>query len=229
MVRPMPQTLRRSHAARWLLIPAIFVAALPCHAVGTPDVWNFSVALDGRPIGTHRFELTGMEGEARSLRSEAKFEVKLLGFTAYRYRHHAEEQWQGNCLASINASTDDDGEVTAVNGRTGDNGFVVTASKGKKSSQAATQDCLLSFAYWNPARLALQRQLLDQGTGRIEAVTINALPAASIMMGGTSTAVTGLRIIGLKHPIDVWYTAAGLWAGLDTTVDGGRKLTYRLP
>ena len=66
-----------------------------------------------------------------------------------------------------------------------------------------------------------------QGTGRIENVTITALPATTIEVRGTPTAVTGLRISGLKHPIDVWY-ANGRWVGLDTAAGGGRKLTYRL-
>lgn len=36
------------------------------------------------------------------------------------------------------------------------------------------------------------------------------------------------RIEGPAQPIDVWYSAEGEWLGLDSTVDGGRKLPYRL-
>jgi hypothetical protein len=38
-----------------------------------------------------------------------------------------------------------------------------------------------------------------------------------------------LRISGNARTVDVWYSAQDQWIGLDTTVDGGRTLSYRLP
>ena len=214
--------------AQWCLLASL-AAAPACLAVEPRAKWDFAVLLDGRAIGTHRFELAPAEGALRSLQSEARFEVKILGITAYRYRHRAEERWNGDCLASITASTDDDGDVIEVNGEDAGGRFEVNAMKGKQPSRVTTSGCLLTFAYWNPAQLAMQRQLLDQGTGRIEPVTITAMPASSIPVRGILTVVTGLRIAGLRRPIDVWYTTGGNWVGLDTAVEGGRKLTYRLP
>jgi hypothetical protein len=191
--------------------------------------WKFAALLDGRTIGTHQFEIAPTAGGKLALQSEARFEVRFLGFTAYRYHHQVKEVWSGDCLNSITASTDDDGDLSVVNGEASNGNFLVTARKGKKSSQTSVPGCLLSFAYWNPAQLAAQRKLLDQGTGRIEPVSIAALPASTIDIHNMPTPVTGVRISGLKHPIDVWYTAGNRWVGLDTTVEGGRKLTYRLP
>ena len=37
-----------------------------------------------------------------------------------------------------------------------------------------------------------------------------------------------VRLTGPEQPIDLWYAASGAWIGLDSTVTGGRKLTYRL-
>jgi hypothetical protein len=219
---------RPPSSTRWPLL-AMLAMTLPSASAVEPTSWNFSVLLDGRPVGTHRFELAAAEGNARSLKSDARFEVKILGFTAYRYRHQADEVWNGDCLASINANTDDDGAVTTVTGAASGAGFEVSSRTGKAKSQASAQECLLPFAYWNPTHLAAQRRLLDQGTGRIEAVSIATLGASTIPVRGNSTSVTGLRITGLKHPIDVWYAAGNRWVGLDTTVEGGRKLTYRLP
>ena len=54
---------------------------------------EFEVALDGKPIGTHRFVLGGT-AQTRTVRSEASFTVKLLGLTVYRYRHEADERLQ---------------------------------------------------------------------------------------------------------------------------------------
>lgn len=188
--------------------------------------WQFSVLLDGRPIGTHHFELAPTRGDARELTSQALMDVKILGFTIYRYRHHVEERWQGDCLASVAANTDDDGKVTTVSGEASEGEFTVLARAGKTPTTAAAPGCVMSFAYWNP-QLAKQHQLLDPGTGQIEPVTITALPASTIQVRGKSVAVTGLRISGLPRPIDVWY-AGEQWVGLDTSVEGGRLLTYRL-
>ncbi|WP_368671230.1 hypothetical protein [Achromobacter xylosoxidans] len=48
-------------------------------------------------------------------------------------------------------------------------------------------------------------------------------------MRGQPRAATRWRIAGPRHPIDVWYAAgSGEWVGLDSTVRGGRRLSYRL-
>jgi hypothetical protein len=205
------------------------VAAVTGFATASEAVeeWHFSVLLDGKPIGTHQFALTRGEEGVRTLRSDARFDVKILGLTAYRYRHHAEERWDGDCLVSIASRTDDDGSKTAVTSEASPGGLRVTAVGGKQPSAAAIEGCVMSFAYWNP-QLAKQNRLLDPGTGRLESVTISSLPARSIEAQGKPVAVTGVRIAGLERPIDIWYAGEN-WVGLDTEVRGGRKLTYRQP
>ncbi len=210
-------------AASWLL--ALSMLAAPASASEANAEWHFTAQLDGKDIGTHRFALTARDG-MRELVSRARFEVKLLGFTAYRYEHEARETWNSNCLASIQAETNDDGVVATVEGRTSEGGFTVAARIGKQPATDRAQGCLMSFAYWNP-QLAMQARLLDPGTGRIEPVTITALPASMVPVRGNPVSARGLRITGLKRPIDLWYLDND-WVGLDTTVKGGRRLSYRL-
>lgn len=205
------------------------MACLPFFVAGpagaSVDEWQFATLLDGRPIGQHRFALARDGGEGLQLTSEAHFDVTLLGFTVYRYRHRSSERWSSNdCLASLDARTDENGSTTGVRGRAEGGRFVIDVD-GRPAATVAGP-CLMSFAYWNPA-LATQRQLLDPGTGRVEPVRITPLPAAQLEVGGRSAAVRGLRISGLAHPIDVWY-AGERWVGLDTTVQGDRRLSYRL-
>jgi hypothetical protein len=45
---------------------------------------------------------------------------------------------------------------------------------------------------------------------------------------GLPTAATRWRITGPAQPIDIWYSLQGDWVGLDSTVAGGRQLSYRL-
>ena len=177
-------------------------AALP-----TGD-WNFSATLDGTEIGTHRFSVSG-QGDERDVVSEADFAVKLLGFTAYHYHHRATEHWRGACLRRLDASTDDDGKTSQVQER-------------------PTQDCVMSFAYWNPAMCG-QTRLLNAQTGKFESVKIERVGSGTVEVHGKPVPATEFRITGAAQPISVWYAAAdGRWVGLDSTVAGDRKLSYRL-
>jgi hypothetical protein len=208
---------------RWTAAAAMLVCAtLPCavHA----EEWNFSVFLDDKPIGAHRFSVTG-PAEARKVLSEAAFAVKLLGLTVYRYRHRAVEQWRGDCLRTLDASTDDDGEASRVRAEPAGDGLAVTVDSG---TAAQTQPgCVMSFAYWNPA-IQRQARLLNAQTGRHESVQVRPLGGGTLDVRGQRVAAMRWRIEGAAQPIDVWYSAEGEWLGLDSTVEGGRRLSYRL-
>lgn len=210
---------------------AAFALAGHAHAEsGQIAEWRFSALLDGAPIGTHRFVLrvSGSDVAVREVESTARFEVKLLGFVAYRYEHRTRERWRGDCVESIVAQTNDNGTVTDLRGQASADGLAVDvrrAGAGDRARASEIAGCAMTFAYWNPS-LATQRRLLDPATGRVESVTISALPPATVEARGQSHRARGLRIAGLAHPIDVWY-AGDEWIGLDTTVDGGRRLSYR--
>ena len=156
---------------------------------------TFAVFLDGKPIGQHRFELHEA-GAERRLTSAARYEVKVLGFSVYRYVHDATERWRGDCLAQLTARTDDDGELIQV-------------------GPLEPKDCVMSFAYWNPLILK-QKELLNAQTGRVEQVAVTRLGEGRY------------RISGPKNPIELQYSAEGKWIALDSTVAGGRRLSYRL-
>ncbi len=204
-----------------LAAPAV---ALAVPVVGAPasGEWAFRVLLDDKPIGEHRFTLS-TQGEQRQLRSVASFDVKFLGFSAYRYRLDVTEQWQGDCLTSLSATTDDDGQRSSVKARSdGDNKLRIASPAGEQ----AVDGCLMSFAYWNPA-LRSQTRLLDPQTGRLESVRIAVVGQETIPLRGQPTPATRVRIDGPKQPIDIWYSEQGDWLALQSTVAGGRKLVYR--
>ncbi|KQP35290.1 DUF6134 family protein [Pseudorhodoferax sp. Leaf274] len=197
---------------------ALLLAALP----GLAGAQEFGVTLDDQPIGTHRFTLGGTP-QARTVRSEAAFAVKLLGLTVYRYRHQASEQWRGDCLAALDASTDDDGQPGKVQAQARGDVLQVTGPAGALSLPG----CVMSYAYWNPA-MRLQTQLLNAQTGRHEAVRIRRMDSGTVDVRGQPRSAERWRIEGPEQPIDVWYTPAGDWVGLDSTVRSGRQLRYRL-
>jgi hypothetical protein len=212
---------------------ALFLVALllgrAAGAAPSNGDWRFQVLLDGKPIGEHRFTLTTPigDGTQRTLVSDAAFAVRFLGVTVYRYRHHATESWRGDCLASLDAATDDDGKALAVQSRQDGESYRISVPNGV----ARATGCVMSYAYWNPA-LRTQTRLLNAQTGAIDAVRIERVDGAgknSPPVGAPAADATRLRITGGGRTVDVWLGPDGDWLGLDATVAGGRQLAYRLP
>lgn len=173
------------------------------------DSWNFEATLDGKPIGTHRFVVSGSP-EARTVDSQARFTVRILGIPVYRYLHQANEHWQGECLRELRSDTDDDGARQHV-------------------AQRYEADCLMGFAYWNP-RLLTQRRLINPQTGNIEEARCEPVPDRLVAVRDQAVAAHGWRLIAGDQRIIVWYASDnGRWIGLDAEAKGGRQLAYRLP
>lgn len=190
---------------RRALFTVLLLAAAP--ACAEARAWDFRVFLDEREIGRHRFTLSG-RGAERELRSEARFDVRVLLIPAYRYRHDALERWRGDCLVSLSATTDDNGEPSAVDWR------------GQSGA------CEMSFAYWNP-RILQARRLLNAQTGEVVPVTATAQGEETVQVRGRLVLAQRHRLTGPKLAIDLWY-AGGEWVALQSEAAGGRRLVYRL-
>ena len=156
--------------------------------------------------------------------SEADFLVKLLGIPVYRYRHRASESWRGDCVTELSAFTDDDGKVSQVRARVGGDGRLDVTVNGASRSLSG---CTMTFAYWNQA-LWQQTRLLNPQSGVEERVHIHRVAEGVLDMRGEPVVAQHWRIEGPVAPLDVWYSAQGDWIGLDSTVAGGRTLSYRL-
>jgi hypothetical protein len=205
-------------------------AATPLRKSGTrppavterPRAWDFQVMLDGQPIGRHRFELSG-DGEHRALLSRAAFDVRLLGIPVYRYRHEVREQWRGDCLASLQAETVDDGDRSAVHAVAEANGLRIDAATGTVTESG----CVMSYAYWHPAMLR-QSRLLNPQTGVVDTVRITSAGTGTIEVESQQRPATRWVIDNPAGPVTVWISPQGDWVGLDATVRGTRTLSYRL-
>lgn len=199
--------------------PALAQAQAQTQAQPTPQTWDFEVRLDDKPIGSHRFVVSG-GADAREVQSTARFDVKLLGFSVYRYRHEASERWRGDCLAEIHARTDDDGKTRSVNARADD-------------ADSPIAGCVMSYAYWHPA-LVRQTRLLNPQTGRVDDARFERLPDATLRVGGRELPAIRWKLstesAGARQDLTLWLAREdGRWIGLDARVKGDRLLTYRLP
>lgn len=212
---------RRLHYPIRLMLGALF-ALCSVTTFANPRKWEFQVFLDDTAIGHHYFVVND-KGAEREITTEARFDVKVLFINAYRYVHDASERWRGNCLANLNARTDDNGKPSAVLADQQGERVSVVSPRGRE----ALEGCVMSFAYWNPEILR-QTRLLNSQTGQYEAVTIAAMGEEKITVRGAPVQAKRYRITGPKNPIDLWYGADNNWLALQSTLDGGRRLRYLL-
>ena len=200
-----------------LLVALAF--AVPASAAA--GAWNFRVLLDGREIGRHRYELQPRD-DGMQLRSEARFDVRLLFFNAYRYEHEAVERWRGGCLRELQSRTVTNGERVAVSARDTGGQLAVERPAGRDVHQG----CVFSFAYWDP-RILEARALLNSQTGELVPVEVVRMGPDTLSVQGQDQLAMRHRISGPRLQIDLWYVGER-WVALEALTEGGRRLRYEL-
>jgi len=204
------------------MLPGLLaLTTIPLHAQATSE-WRFTAYLDDKPIGYHRFALSEENGERR-LVSEARFDVKFLFVSAYRYAHDNREYWHGDCLARIEAVTDANGKNYRVRGRLTNDEFEVDTGR----EQTALPACVMSFAYWNPQFLQ-QPRLLNAQNGEYLDVSVRDLGADTITVRGTEQPARRYRLEARGFQIELWYSLQREWLALDSITESGKRLRYRL-
>lgn len=186
-----------------------------------PQQWRFRVSLGDKEIGEQVFKLD-RRGERSTVSIAADFDVRYVALSFYNYKHRNTETWRGNCLESIDATTDDNGKQLAVQGSRASDGFRVKASKG----QRLLPECIMSFAYWNPDFLR-QGRLLNSQTGDFENVTITRLGPERIQVRKRPVEATRYKLKGDGIDIDLWYAGDRDWVRLESEVNRSR-LTFEL-
>ena len=187
------------------------------------EEWSFSVWLDKQNIGTHQFIL-----QDHRLSSRASFKVKVLFINAYRYQHQADETWQGECLQSLQAHTEENKEITDVSGRLSNGQFVVSKNKSMQTLPA----CVMTFAYWNP-KILQQSKLLNPQNAEYLEVAVTDEGMQSLNVRGTDIQTHQYRLTGryqgkTKLNITLWYDEQQRWVGLKSITPEGYTITYKL-
>ena len=202
------------------VVAALLLCCLPLIATAsTPRTWDFRVLLEGREIGQHRFTLREVDG-GHELRSEARFDVRVLFVNVYRYRHEARERWRSDCLQGIDARTDTNGELERVRGEMRGERLIVERERARDEHAG----CVMTFAYWHPGILDA-RQLLNSQTGELMPVTVTKQGAEPVAVRGRTIVAERHRIDAPGLRIDLWY-ADGDWVALESDAPGGRRLRY---
>jgi hypothetical protein len=208
-----------------LLRSILLFAMLPSTLAAESGIaeWNFSVLLDGKAIGTHRYRVTTSNGMVE-VQSQAEMRVRFMFFDAYRYQHQATELWQNGCLFSIDAETDDNNKPLLVQGKR-EAGLFRVATTAVETTELP--DCVKSFAYWDLAILQTEK-LLNAQTGELTAVTVIPGSQEVITAAGQQWQARQYTLSGEKLHIDLWYGPQGEWLRLRSRLSSGRELDYQL-
>lgn len=187
-----------------------------------PMEWQFRVFLDDREIGFHNFTVQ-QDRDIQRVQSTARFDVKLLFFTAYSYEHNNMEQWHGECLAKIDATTNDNGKRLYVSGEATESGFRVETADSRRMHQS----CIRTFAYWDPSLLDAPR-LLNSQTGELEDIEANYIGAKKMDIHGEQTTAHHYRLSGDELLIDLWYSDENHWLALESLTPNGSRIRYQM-
>ncbi|MEO0574012.1 MAG: DUF6134 family protein [Pseudomonadota bacterium] len=207
-----------------LLLASATVAGMfsNAHAENETLEWKFEVFLDKKPIGFHDYVVSA-DGDQRTVKTNASFDVKFLFINAFSYRHENTETWNNQCLSAMNAYTDANGKQTSVNGSAASDTFVVSDG----DTQATLPECVMSFAYWNPAFLNAT-QLLNAQTGEFESVAFAQPQSDSVDVQGVAIEAVRHELTVKGKTIKVWYSADDMrWLALEAPAKGKRKLRYQ--
>ena len=202
-------------------LPASVVSTVTAESSDSVE-WNFEVFLDDSKVGYHSFRLEQTANQQRLI-SEAKFKVKFLFMTLYKYQHEASEVWEDDCLQRIESRTNANGKKFSVIGAQGSDVFELEAA----DRQEKLAECLMTFAYWNPDFLK-ESELLNPQTGEILPVRVESLATEAFSVRGEKVEAQRYRLQAKNMDLHLWYSKDGEWLGLESTVKGGRTIRYQL-
>ncbi len=192
---------------------ALPMLALGMPAMAAPGPIAFRMIRGGSPVGTHRVTFRDLDGGILEARSEVRVEVKLMGFTVYRYSHDTAEQWRGDRLVSIASRLDRNGTPGFCEGRAEAGGFLLrgTAGEARLPVDAAP------LTWWRQTSFRPGVPLFDPRRGEVvqPGVTVSPHPC-----GGAKVVLVG------GEGAEVVYDAAGGWAGFATTAEDGSAVRY---
>ena len=192
--------------------------------------WSFDVYLDNKLIGFHTFKLSN-----NNLLSDAKFKVNFLFLTAYEYQHTSKEQWNDDCLTSLDATTKENKTISKVKASLENGNFFVNGNVDKNEKNRSLPGCVMTFAYWNP-KILTQTKLLNPQNGEYLDVSFKPESDKKIDFKGELKNVKVFHLLGNssesladKPKIDIliWYDNNNEWLGLRSITPEGFTISYK--
>lgn len=184
---------------------------LPRPGQAAPASLGFRVLREGAPVGTHRVRFRE-EGGLLEAVTEVRVQVRLAGFTVYRYSHDVTEQWRNGRLLALVSRLDRNGTRKGAEARAEAGGIMLRGGAGEQLLPAEAAP----LTWWRAATLRPGVPLFDPREGRAVAPRLELSSEA----GGQR-----VRLVG-GEGAEVLYDRAGEWIGFATTGEDGSAVRY---
>jgi hypothetical protein len=194
--------LATAAAAIPVLAPLVSIRG---YAAGRRDL-RFRALRDGSPIGEHRVTFRP-DGDRLTVETRVDIAVKVLFFTAFRFRHNAEEVWQADRLMSVKSTTNDNGTLLQVSGIAVADGFRIIGDDGPF---LASGHLLTSNALWD-SRIVREQRLIDVQHGGEIGLVMKALGDEQVDTPQGPVRATRHHMITPYYAGSVFHDSDGRW------------------
>jgi len=170
-----------------------------------PDI-RFRALHHGSPVGTHSIVFQ-TDGDRLRVTTQIDITVKVLFFTAFRFKHDAEEVWQSGRLVSVKSTTNDNGTRLQVSGYAAGDGFRIL---GEDGPFLASAQLLTSNTLWD-SRVVGESRLIDVQHGGEVGMVAKRLNEETVHTPQGPVRASRYRIITPHYAGSLFYDAAGRW------------------
>lgn len=207
--------------AALLLVMAGSVTASGAQDLPYGPTLTFAVYRNGEQIGRHTLTFQH-NGANLTVSTAVDLAVKLMGFTAYRYTHRAQETWNGDAFQAIASQTDDNGKKFVVRAQTSAAGLEVVRNAEHEVMPAG----LLPTSHWNVRQIA-QSSLFNSQNGTQAHVRVTPLGREKVKTATGWTDATHYRYSG-DVAKDQWFDDRGRWVKTTFKASDGSTIEYIL-
>lgn len=192
--------------------------ALACYFFPREAGWRFLVLRHGNVIGTQAFTFSRRDGDF-VVEIAVDFAVDLLGRTAFRFTHRAEEVWRNGWLYALTSATDDDGRLWRVRAERRDG-----ALRGSVNDvRFDVSGFVVPASLWHRDTLKSQA-LFDTIDARVKVVNAKALGEETVEADGSTVEARHYSLSG-QIEREVWYDAACALARVTFPARDGSLIT----
>lgn len=177
----------------------------PARAAVANDV-RFRAMHQGAPVGEHRVAFRA-DGDRMTVVTHIEITIKVLFFTAFRFRHDAEEVWQAGRLVSVQSTTDDNGARLQVSGYAAGDGFRLI---GEDGPFLAAAQLLTSNTLWDK-RLVDENRLIDVQHGNEVGLVGKLLGEEAVATPQGQIRASRYHILTPHYAGSLFYAADGRW------------------
>jgi hypothetical protein len=205
-----------------------------------PSRISYAIYRGGQQVGRHVVTFEN-KGPVRLVTADCEIEVRSLGVIAYRYVHRSHEEWNGEQLQSLRATTDDNGKQFTVSAERRGGALVVERSapapvptaaladqgyRGPDVSRQSLPASLLPTSGWD-FRQVQQTSLLNTQDGTVARVQVTPAGQETVRMPSGSVPATRYRYTGDLR-MDQWFDDRGRWVKGTFTAFDGSTIEYIL-